>query len=270
MFFLKKIISSFLLPIPLILEFFVVGFLLYRYSRFKKTGTTLKVFAVILFLTFGCGVGDGYLYYLERLYPSFDPTPEQCEQLRGAVVVVLGQALSADSDLPVRHREGCVFMVRLLEGMRVAKNIPDSHLLVSMAGDATESEKQAFLDGFADIIALPAHRASMITAARDTREEVALTCAAISNRVSTVGAAWPAVVVATSASHIPRSLLLFKKAGMTPIAAPCDYRLYEKKGLFALSRLLILNGGHWSNAQRGLHEGIGLIYTSLFIKQQNT
>jgi len=266
MFFLKKVISWFLLPVPLMLEFFIVGWILHRYSRFKKTGTGLKVFSLLLFLAFGCGLGDGFLYNLERRYPPFNLTPEQCEQLRGGVVIVLGQGLLGGSDLPIRHREGSVFLVRLLEGMRVAKCIPESRLIVSMAGDATENEKQTFLDNFCDTVAFPTNRVSMITTARDTREEVALACAVIRNRISSTGDAWPAIVVATSASHIPRSMLLFQKAGMTPIAAPCNYQVHVKKGLLDISRLRILDGGRLLSTQKAFHEGIGLVYEAIFRK----
>jgi len=263
MFFLKKFISWFLLPVPLLLECFVAGWLLRRYSRFKKTGTALKVFALVLFLAFGYGIGDGYLYSLERRYPPFDLSPERCAALRGVVVVVLGQGLPAQSDLPLRSRENRAFMLRLFEGMRVAKSIPDSHLIVSMAGAATDSEKQAFLDDFSGFLAFPTNRISMVTTARDTREEVALVYTVISNKVSVSGQAWPATIVATSASHIPRSLLLFKKVGMTPIAAPCDYLMREKKGWLDLSRLKILDGGGLMTIETTLHEAIGLLYGSL-------
>ena len=244
-----------------------MGWLLNRYSRFKKTGTGLKVCSLILFLAFSYGIGDGYLYHLERRYPPFDLAPEQCEHLRGGVVIVLGQGLADTSDLPIRYRGGSTFMMRLLEGMRVAKCIPDSHLVVSMAGDATNREKQVFLDDFCDTVVFPTNRVSMVTAARDTREEVALACAAIKNRRFSTGDAWPAIVVATSASHIPRSMLLFQKAGMTPIAAPCNYQIHAKKGLFDISRLRILDGGQFMQIQRTFHEGLGLVYTSMFVKR---
>jgi len=266
MFFLKKFISWFLLPMPLILEFFIMGWVLHRYSRFKKMGTALKIFSLLLFLSFGYGIGDGYLYNLERRYPPFERTPEECEQLRGGVVVVLGQGLPVGSDLPVRYRENHVFTLRLLEGVRVAKCIPDSHLIVSMAGNATESEKRVFLDDFANLFAFPTNRVSMVTTARDTREEVALAYAVISNQVSASGQAWPAIVVATSASHIPRSLLIFQKAGLNPIAAPCGYQIRKKEGWLDRSRLRILNWERLLNIQSTLHEGFGLVYESIFYK----
>ena len=266
MFLLKKIISSFLMPIPLILEFFAIGLLFFRYSRFKKTGTGLKVFSVILFLAVGYGIGDGYLYDLERRYPTFNLTTEQCEPLKGAVVVVLGQGLPTDSDLPLRYRENRVFILRLLEGIRVAKCISESILIVSMAGNAMENDKRAFLDDLSTFLTFPSDRVSMITTARDTREEVALVRSVINNRGSN---SQPAIIVATSASHIPRSILLFQKAGFSPIAAPCDYQISEKNGWLDISRMNILGRRRWINAETTFHEGIGLIYTSIFIKSSS-
>ena len=265
MFLLKKFISWFLLPVPLMLEFFIVGWLLRRYTRFKRTGAALKVCSLLLFLAFGYGVGDGYLYSLEYRYPPFDPTPDQREELRGAAVVVLGQGLTAESGLPIRHREGRVFTLRLLEGMRVAKQIPDSHLIVSMAGNASEQDKRAYLDDFAAELSFPTNRLSMLTAARDTREEVALSLALIRDRAPAPEQALPPVLVATSASHIPRAILLFQKSGLTPLAAPCDYQMREKKGWLDITRFDILSGGRLMDIENALHEGIGLIYTSVFL-----
>lgn len=264
MFFLKKFISGFLMPVPLVLEFLITGWLLSRYSRFKRTGTALKVLALLLFLAFGYGIGDGYLYSLERRYPPFERTPEQCEQLRGAMVVVLGQGLPTQSDLLLRHRENRAFMLRLLEGMQIAKRIPDSHLIVSMAGAASEQDKRMFLDDFAGALSFPTNRVSMVTTARDTKEEVAFSCAVISNRISKAGQAWPATVVATSASHIPRSVLLFERMGVTPVTAPCDYLICEQREWLDLSRIRGgLSGGQLLNAEVTFHEGIGLIYETI-------
>jgi len=242
-----------------------MGWLLYRYSRFKKTGITLKVFSLLLFLAFGYGIGDRYLYSLERRYPPFDPTPDQCEQLRGSVVVVLGQGLPVVSDLPIRCRENSTFMLRLLEGMRVAKLIPDSQLIVSMAGKASEQDKQMFLDDLSAIVLLPTNRTSMITTARDTREEVALAYVAISNRVAGSGQAWPMIIVATSASHIPRAIKIFQKVGVCPIPAPCDYTDFEKqKGPFQWPFIRFPSGYSFDLAERGAHEWLGSLYERLF------
>jgi hypothetical protein len=128
-FFLKRFISQFMMPVPLVIGLFALGWVLGRFPRFKRTGNTLKVLAGCLFLIFGCGWGTSYLYRHERFFPPFDPSVAQRESLRGVDVVVLGQTFAEESDLPVRYRANASLMLRLLEGVRVAKLIPESRLL---------------------------------------------------------------------------------------------------------------------------------------------
>ncbi len=178
-FALKKFISQFLMPMPLVCECFLLGWILTRFTKYKKTGKVFYLLAFTLFLVFGYGFGRTYLYNLERRYPAFDPTPEQCEALRGAPVVVLGQGMPIKSDLPLRYQNNPVFERRLFEGVRVAKLIPESRLIVSMAGEASNSVKQAFLDGYMLQVNFPTNRVFMFTTARDTSEEAKLANARI-------------------------------------------------------------------------------------------
>jgi len=176
---LKKFISQFLMPMPLVCECFLLGWVLTRFTKFKKTGKCFSFLALFLFLLFGYGFGRTYLYNLERSYPPFDPTPEQCEALRGAPVVVLGQGMPIKSDLPLRYQNNPVFERRLFEGVRCAKLIPESRLIVSMAGEASNSVKQAFLNGYMLQVNFPTNRVFMFTTARDTSEEAKLANARI-------------------------------------------------------------------------------------------
>jgi uncharacterized SAM-binding protein YcdF (DUF218 family) len=178
-FALKKFISQFLMPMPLVCECFLLGWILTRFTKYKKTGKCFSFLALFLFLLFGYGFGRTYLYNLERRYPPFDPTPEQCEALRGAPVVVLGQGMPVKSDLPLRYQNNPVFERRLFEGVRVAKLIPESRLIISMAGEASNSVKQAFLDGYMLQVNFPTNRVFMFTTARDTTEEAKLANARI-------------------------------------------------------------------------------------------
>ncbi len=185
-FALKKFISQFLMPMPLVCECFLLGWVLTRFTKYKKTGKCFSFLALLLFLLFGYGFGRTYLYNLERRYPAFDPTPEQCEALRGAPVVVLGQGMPVKSDLPLRYQNNPVFERRLFEGVRCAKLIPESRLIVSMAGEASNSVKQAFLDGYMLQVNFPTNRVFMFTTARDTADEAKLARQVISNQCSVI------------------------------------------------------------------------------------
>ncbi|MEI7900044.1 MAG: ElyC/SanA/YdcF family protein [bacterium] len=252
---LKRFIAQFLMPVPLVIELFVLGWVLSRFTRFKRTGTVLKVLAVCLFFAFGYGWGGAFLYRIERLYPPFDPTPEQCENLRGCDVVVLGQGMATESDLPVRCRNNATFLQRLLEGVRVSRLIPESRILVSMAGEAPLSDKTQFLNEYADVVGVPRERFIILNGARDTTEEARFAVAA--SRTNTL-------IIATSATHIPRAVKIFKKACARPIPASCDYaRVAPRKWEFTLSALPLPSGHGFEDSQRAAHEWLGSVYESV-------
>jgi uncharacterized SAM-binding protein YcdF (DUF218 family) len=315
---LKKFISQFLMPMPLVCECFLLGWVLTRFTQYKKTGKVFYLLAFTLVFLFGYGFGRTYLYNLERRYQPFDPTPEQCEALRGAPVVVLGQGMPLKSDLPMRYQNNAVFDRRLFEGVRVAKLIPESRLIVSMAGEASNSVKQAFLDEYMLQVNFPTNRVTMFTTARDTSEEAKLANARIrecanvgmrefangtSNQVSSfkglsaVGItkvdqvstntfahsstrALPAeapipaftnsriraLILTTSASHIPRSMKIFQKQGLNPIAAPCDYTDSEKpkKEWKSWYQWPLPNGKNLDHSERALYEWLGNLFERTF------
>lgn len=265
---LKKFIAQFLMPMPLVCELFFIGWMMQHLTRFKKTGIALKMVAGCLFLLFGYGFGRSFLYQLERQHPPFDLTVEQCEHLNGASVVVLGQGMENGSDLPLRYQNNAVFDRRLFEGVRVAKRIPESRLIVSLAGDADDDVKQKFLDGYMEQIVFPTNRVTLIMTARDTADEAVLAKQVIvrqgSNEVAHVSddvAARPRCVIATSASHIPRAMKIFKKHGLAPIAAPCDYTdVAPIHFRFTYYTLPFPSGEGFEIVQNAAHEWMGGIY----------
>ena len=292
MFFLKKLVSWFIMPTHLVICLFVLGWILQRYSPYKKIGRGLKIVSFALFIVFGCGFGARtYLHNIEHKYPSFDPTPEQSEILQGAIIVVLGQWMAKDSGRPLYYRNNATFERRLFEGVRVAKLIPNSHILVSMAGDAETSTKQAFLNWYMEQFHFPIDRVSMVTTARDTREEAQLTVEAFrensilkekesdvftevnvvftNDTLSTIlfplapTNAMPRLVVVTTASHIPRAIKIFHKTGIDAIPAPCDYSHFEK-GRRVRYFLQFISGENFAMTERAAHEWFGSIYERMF------
>lgn len=254
-FTLKRFIAQFLMPLPFVVEVFILGWLLVRYTRFKRTGKGCKVLAGCLFLAFSYGFGNSYLFRIERQYPPFDPTPAQCEQLRGCDVLVLGQGMVAESDLPLRYRVNATFYQRLLEGVRISRLIPESRIIVSMAGDASAKDKAQFVADYAQTVGVPRSRFEIIGGARDTSEEV---------RMALNIARTNTLIVATSATHIPRALALVRSLSAHPIAAPCDYtRQSATSSEFTLSNLPLPSSHGFELSKRAAHEWMGSIYEAL-------
>jgi uncharacterized SAM-binding protein YcdF (DUF218 family) len=277
-FIIKKFISQFLMPIPLVFELALAGWLLSCFSRYRRIGRSLTVCAVVLFFVCGYGVGAGrYLSSLERIYPPIELDNAGFAALQGAAIVILGQGLPEESDLPVRYQIGASFQQRLQEGMRLYRKIPKADLYISLAGAADNKIKEQFVDAFALEHGLRRAGIHLITSARDTSEEARYALEQVkTNRL----------VVVTSASHLPRAVKIFSKelkrrtsayavvpagqepadnpgglAGYALVPAPCDYlyaaRSASKPKMWALP-LPSVDG--FRVTQYALYEGLGNMY----------
>lgn len=286
------------MPMPLVCETFFLGWVLNRFTKHKRIGRFFTYASLFFFLLFGYGFGQTYLYNLERRYTPFEPTVEQCHALRGAHVVVLGQGMPLQSDLPIRYQNNSVFDRRLFEGIRVAKMVPESRLIVSMGGEASSSVKQAFLDEYMALINFPTNRVTMFTIARDTTEEAKFAKKVISDQCSVLrdtngisqhvtnlptnalanfrtlelpgrcsfsegGSNFRTgyILLVTSASHIPRAIKVFQKQGMNPIAVPCDYIELEPPHLeWYWYRLPFPSGESIEKSTVAAHEWLGAVF----------
>lgn len=273
-FIFKKFISQFLMPVPLIAEFFLVGCLLSRSVRLRLLGRCFKGASMVLFLVFGYGVGaDWYVYNLERRYRPIFAEDYMGDHLRGAAIVVLGQGMPSDSDLPLRMQITASFVRRLQEGAHLNRMIPDSNMYVSLAGEVEAAKKNRLLDEFADQNALVRSRVRLISVARDTADEARIVIDLIgTNRI----------VLVTSAVHMPRAVKIFRaecerrkihsalydsKNGIALTPAPCDFSLTCKPDLFVPRKLWVLplpSADGFCRSQYALYEGLGNIYERLF------
>lgn len=252
---LKRLIAQFLMPVPVVVEVFMLGWVLARFTRFKRTGRACELLAGCMFLAFAYGWGGQLLFRLERQYPPFAPTPDECERLRGCDVLVLGQGMTSDSDLPVRYRVNATFCQRLLEGVRVSRLIPESRILISMAGEAPQKDKEQFVAEYAFEVGLPRGRFVIINGARDTAEEVRMALGVTrTNRL----------ILATSATHMPRAVHIVAKASAYALPAPCDYtRLSVSHSEWSLSNLPFPSSHGFELSQRAAHEWLGASYEAL-------
>jgi uncharacterized SAM-binding protein YcdF (DUF218 family) len=201
---------------------------------------------------------EHFLYRLEQVYPPFEPTPEQCDKLSGAEIIVLGQGLEPDSTLPVRFRDNDAFRNRMFEAARVARRVPGRRLLVSMAGTAAPADKQAALAEYASLFSIEPERMVMIGDGIDTESEarLALATAQSSN-----------VIVVTSASHLPRAMPLFNRAAHTNafrfIAAPADFQDRTPYPAYSWARLPLPDSDYCKHTDRLFHETWGGIFEKL-------
>lgn len=252
LFLIKTAISRLLHPTPIMLWLLVAGVMFRRFGsrRWRGIGNALIVIDAIIFLSFGAGVLNPLLRRLEMRCPPFDgDDPALCASLRGATVTVLGMGLE-NAEVPERFCDNDGFRRRLSEGAYVAHCIPESRLVVSMSGPTATERKERAIEQFVRGYGLDPDRVFFYEGARDTREEA----------MSTIGLFGTSnMVVVTSASHMPRSLVIFRKQGADPVPAPCDYRYFGDNTRWNWHELHF--GLHnFARADRVIHESFGLIY----------
>lgn len=219
MFFLKKFLSPLFFPLPLCFLVLAVGLALLWFTRRQKTGRVIVTsgFAVLVVLTYGW-VSDPLLRSLERAYPP----PAAAAMVQAKWVVVLGGGTSSDTSLPLTARMTGSTLARLVEGIRLQRQIPGSRLLLSGAavfGSGSDAEAMSAL-----AVALGVAPASIVLddASPDTETQAV-------NVARIVGG--EGCIVVTSAYHMQRAIGLFAKAGLKPVPAPAQYIVQANRGI---------------------------------------
>jgi uncharacterized SAM-binding protein YcdF (DUF218 family) len=70
-------------------------------------------------------------------------------------------------------------------------------------------------------------------------------------------------VLVTSASHMPRSMALFRKVGLHPIASPGDYKIRSAGEQRVHLNHFFPQAGALNNSTSALHEYFGILWSKL-------
>jgi uncharacterized SAM-binding protein YcdF (DUF218 family) len=185
--------------------------------------------------------------HLERQYV-------QVKQVNSAVhwVVVLGGGAVKDLNMPAADALSGASLKRVLEGLRLYKNLPEARLILS--GRGTEEEVEyAVATRFDELTAwlgVPkAHRVLEVESV-NTADEARIVRSLVGQE--------PFYLV-TSASHMKRSVALFEKQGLYPMPAPCDYYVYPTDDALDV-RDFIPNASRMVMFNTAWHEYLGLVW----------
>ena len=126
MFFLKKFLSLFILPLPLSLILALMGLFLLWFSERKKAGKVLVSIGSLSLLLMSTGIiAKLLLVPLERQYPPVLTASTIAGQDGQPVkwIVVLGGGGSYNSQLPSTSLLSNASLARLIEGIRLQRQI---------------------------------------------------------------------------------------------------------------------------------------------------
>lgn len=253
MFLFKKIVSQFLFPLPLCLIIAFAGLYFLWFTKKQKTGKCLVSLGVLaLFLLSYHHIAGRLLFPLESQYPALTATSLAARQTPIRFVVVLGHGHATNPELPITGELKEPAIVRLAEGIRIHRLCPGSKLILTGGRYEDPSFHSQMLAELAMDLGVKETAIITETRSRDTRENAQFVQPLVGNQ--------PFALV-TSASHMPRSMALFQKAGMNPIAAPTDH-LIKKVKVTAYSTWFP-SASNLRKSEIAVYETLGLLWAKL-------
>jgi uncharacterized SAM-binding protein YcdF (DUF218 family) len=254
LFIAKKVFSVFIYPLgfSLLLWFFGI------FSWFKKRSKTawgfILVGGVLLAAASNPYVSGLLIKQLEDKAGAY-ADPASPDKIDVKYIVVLAGD-ERPGDLTASDRLAASTLVRMMEALRLRKGMPGAKLVLS--GGTVDRRIMPSADAM-NIFALeqgvPKESIILERDSLDTADEADL--------LKDVLAGSPFILV-TSASHMPRSLMIFRRLGLKPIPAPADF---EVKELIFTFRSAFPKAGALEQSTRAVHEyfGIGLVMLKNYV-----
>lgn len=254
LFWLKKVISFWLMPVPLGLSTLVVGLLLLRQPRRRRLGRGLVIAAVsLLLIASNKFVAKSLLRPLETVYPAMPefvagvPLPADLAVCK--YVVVLGGGHGRTPGVAATNVLSTAALARIVEGIRILRALPGAGLIVTGGAEPGHTTHAKMLARAAQAFGIAPERIQYIEEARDTEDE--------SRAVKLLAGDAPVALV-TSAWHLPRAVALFRSAGLTTVPCPAGFNTQEDAG-FALDDYL-WDVGAFGGTSLALRERLGYLW----------
>ena len=243
MFLLKKIVSAFLLPVPIGLFLLLIAFYFLITNSYKKAKVFLFLGLSWFILLSFQPIANAIINPLENSHKALLEIPKV------EYVLVLGSGHNTDESLSITSQLRDVAIVRLNEGIRIYNKIDNGKLIVSGYKGFDKNYHSYVSKKLAVELGIKKENIIKMDKPVDTRQEAIEAKKIVGTK--------PFILV-TSASHMKRAILLFKKEGLNPIAAPTYHLGKNKKNyssIFASENLY--------KVKVAFHEYLGLIWSYL-------
>jgi len=242
-FVLKKFVSFFVEPLGLVLTLLALGLYFLFLKRYLYAKYFLA-FGFFLTLLFSYPPFSNYLVNsLEDRYEKYDYSHKI------KYIHVLGSGHNTDEKQPLSSQMSQAGLKRVLEGVMIHKKIEGSKLIFT--GYAGKTDVATAMMGKRVALALGVKESDIIVGVKpkDTKEEAHFVQSIVGKEK---------FVLVTSATHMPRSMELFKSFGLNAIAAPTNFYRVEEKGFFKAPDLYT-----FYKSQVAIHEYLGILWSRI-------
>jgi len=249
---MRELISSIINPVLILYLLLIAGFVLYALKR-KRAG---KIFAIIAGLWFFI-ITTPFLpkYMVKSLESKYHQISDSTiKKITGSCdIIVLGGGHSDDKNLSSNNQLSLTAIARLVEGIRIHRMIPGSRLILSGSSGRSELAQALILYRSALILGIDSSSMAMQSKPSNTLQEA-------QEYVRNFGTKKTLILV-TCATHMPRAIYNFRKAGITPVASPTDFIL--KYGSHKESWEWIPEYRNIAMMEIALHEYVGIIWARM-------
>lgn len=242
-FMLKKFITFFIEPYGMVFSLFVLGL----YALFIKKEKIAKIFLSLsfgfLFLFSYPPFANFLITKLENQYPKYDYKT----QVR--YIHVLGSGHNTDPSQPLSSQIGGASVKRDLEGILIHKSLKNSKIIFTGYEGSTNVATAIMNARLAEALGVKKENLLVNPKPKDTKEEAIFTKSIVGDE---------AFILVTSATHMPRSMMLFKSLGLNPIPAPTNFYKNEYSGYFKVPNI-----DSFEKSQIAMHEYWGILWSKL-------
>ena len=162
---------------------------------------------------------------------------------------VLGNGHNDDDTQPISSKLSDVGLKRVLEGIIIHNRTKGSKLIFTgYEGNAKVSTAKMNAN-LAMALGVKEENIILGEKARDTQEEAYFAKDIVGNKV---------FVLVTSASHMPRSMMLFNNLGLNSIAAPTAYFKQDARSFLSLP-----TPASFIHSQIAIHEYLGILWAKI-------
>ena len=228
LFWLKKAVSYWLMPLPFCTVLILVGgILVWGSTRWRRMGRVALILGIVLLiLSSNRQVGAALLRPLESQFspipelPVGQPLPASLSACRA--IVVLGSGHSDMAGVSSTDQLSTAGLSRLVEGVRLARSLPNVPLIVSGPAENGGATHASVLAAAAISLGIDPQRIQQIDTARDTDDETQALVRLLGPHAK--------FALVTSAFHMPRSVGLMRRAGLDPLPCPTGFLVRTNSG----------------------------------------
>jgi len=242
-FFLKKWVSFFVEPYGMILLLFIFWYLFLQMKKKELSKASLYLGFILMFLFSYPPFANFLIANLENMQTKYDYKQE------AKYIHVLGSGHNTDSLQPLSSQVKATGLTRVVEGVIIHKHLQGSKLIFTGYKGKTNISNAQMHAKMAMELGVKKEDIIIGDSPKDTKEEALFSKNIVKNSK---------LILVTSASHMPRSIKLFKSVGIDVISASTDFHKRVDVNYFK-----VLNLEAFYKSQLAMHEYYGILWNKL-------